>query len=201
MRTEADDIPRVRLPHTGLRVPDTTMAVTRYRQRSGTVAFTATLMHGRDVVGALRNDGNGGPTCLTAAEPDQAAAEQYAGLCLTEEGDPVTSLEQLIEDLLVEHVLSVKVTEYAAAGRLPLRLMQHLVLGDDGQPSPVFPPRPTEQASAAMPGKQADWTAVATAVAEYMPTPGPCDWWQAWHRGRWQDLTDRPDGVRAGLYA
>lgn len=194
------DITRVRLPHTGLRVPDLALTITGIRQWEGpdTVAFKATLRRGKAIIARITNDGWGGSTCTEAVTTGVLDdLDTYAQQCLTEESDPLPALEHLIDALVDEHVWAGKVTDVAAEGRLPLRLMEHVVVGDDGDPIGGFPPHPTTWCSSTRPTQPKEWKA----LAEQLPTPGRTDWWQAWTSKGWRDVTRRPARVRSDLYA
>jgi hypothetical protein len=195
------DITRVRLPHTGLRVPDLSLTITGYKDRKGqdTAAFTANLRRNGAIIGRIENGGYGGETGLEADPAQFVDLDSYARLCRNEEGDDLTRLEQLLDALIDEHVWATAVTEIAAQRRLPMRLMQHVVI-DDGKPAAGFPPAATDCRHTQVPGTNDEWTALSESVAS-RNTPDPFDWWQAWYGGRWRDVTTRPATIRTELYA
>lgn len=187
----------VRLPHTGMWVPDRSLAVTNYKQlkTSGGVAFTATLRRGRRCVGVVENGGHGGVTVLhpdDRREFNEQHLEEYAGLCRTAEGEPV-SAEWLLEELVTEAEWDRKVKRATARGVLQLRLMDASSEG--------LAPWTVASWSCSMPRDDRQWASLAgqiTAIPDAAPTDG--QWWQGWTGRAWRDVTSRPAGVDAGLY-
>ncbi len=204
-----DDITRIRLPHTGLRVPDRALTVTGYRHRNthDGVWFRATInIHGKKV-GAVENEGYGGPTCYLgdADHPlygdTEIALTGYAGRCLTEEGTRLTNLEELLDEIVTEHEWTLKAAEAAVKGKVLLRLMDHMLGGDD-KPVEGFPPRPTWDTLAEHPGDdRKHWAALRVGLGTPQLAPGPYGWWQGWHKDRWQDVTRRPACVAGDLHS
>lgn len=199
----------LRLPHTGLRVPDRSLSLTNYQARptDDGAWFQATVNIGGTRVGIVENAGLGGPTCLTA-EPDHpvhgdvfAVLDEYARHCRTEEGDPVTNLEELLDELVAEHEWALKVADASHKGRLLLRLMAFVLVGDDNLPIAGFPPRPDTSTTSAIPDSAAHWTKLGVALNTTSAlAPGDLGWWQAWHADHWKDLTPRPVLAAADLY-
>jgi hypothetical protein len=121
----------IRLPHTGLRIPDDQLNVTPYKQLTthDGVAFTANLKRGKNIVGTIENEGCGGETRFhsrylrndAVALTEQALAD-YAARCRTESGEPVT-VEHLLDELVDEFEWTKKITRQHARGGAQLRLM------------------------------------------------------------------------------
>lgn len=191
----------VRLPHTGLRVPDTSLSVSRYKalETSDGVAFTANLRVGNKIVGQIEDLGNGGETMLQPrdwrvyGETEFAA---YAARCRTEEGTEVNA-ELLLNELITEHEWTLKVRNTDAKRRLLLRQMAHAMSTETERAD--YPPYPQGETSSKVPGSEAQWTTLRDVLLKRMP-PGPHGWWQGWHGGRWRDVTPRPEGVNTELY-
>jgi hypothetical protein len=204
----SDDITRLRLPHTGLRVPDRSLSVTGYRSRNTEdgVWFRATINIQGTKVGQVENDGYGGPTGY-CGDPDhpiygdtEIALTGYAARCRTEEGDKLTNLEALIDEIVSEHEWERKAADAAAKRKVLLRLMDHLLSGDD-KPVPGFPPCPMASNMAGIPATKQHWAKLRQVLTDTPGLkPGPYGWWQAWHEDRWQDVTRRPASVTGDLY-
>jgi len=188
----------VRLPHTGLRVPDHSLSLSVYREHStsGGVAFSANLRVNSHVVGLVENQGHGGGTWLRAddwrAYGEQDLAE-YAARCRSEDGQPVT-VEDLLDALIDEHDWTRKVAAAGRRGAMVLRLMDHALSGDERLPD--FPPYPQD---ATVVSSRVPWPLLVKRVLAEMP-PGPHGWWQAWTGECWRDVTPRPTGVSTALY-
>lgn len=194
------NITLLRLPHTGMRVPDSSLSVTDYQARptDDGAWFKADLTLFGRLVGSVENDGNGGSTTL-CSDPDhpiygdvEVALAGYARRCRTEEGDRL-GLEELLDELVAEHEWTLRIDDTAKKHRLLLRRMAFIA--DD------FPPRPTADATSAVPSTPKDWTALRkglTADRDFAPTGG--SWWQAWHENHWRDATRRPAKVNPDYY-
>lgn len=184
----------VRLPHTGLRVPDLSLSLNRFRQHrtSGGVAFSANLRVDNRIVGLIENLGDGGGTWLRADDwraygEDQLAA--YAARCRSEHGDPITA-EDLLDTLVDEHDWASQIRAARRRGLMVLRLMGRPPSAADVSSYPQDITRVDAQAP---------WALVVRRMPLIMP-PGPHGWWQAWTDEHWRDVTPRPVGVRTDLY-
>ncbi|MGI5214840.1 hypothetical protein [Plantactinospora sp. CA-290183] len=191
----------IRLPHTGLRVPDTSLSVTAYREltTSDGVAFTANLRVDSKIVGTIENEGHGGMTLLQPRDwrtYGEKQIEAYAARCRTEEGTAVTA-EHLLDELIEEADWARKARGAAAKQRLLLRLMDHIL--ENGSERADWPPYPRYRTDSPMPVSETQWNALRDELLDRTP-PGPHGWWQGWHEGRWRDVTPRPQGVRTDLY-
>lgn len=191
----------VRLPHTGLRVPDTSLRVTAYRgaETGKGLAYTANLWTGGAIVGTIENDGQGGlaffrPTHQRTYGDDQLAA--YAERCRTEEGDDVY-YEWLLEMLISEHQWARDVVDTAVKGKLLLRKMGFPM--STATERADYPPTPQAAWDTERPTRDIQWTRL-TCLLQLKHKPGPHAWWQAWDKSRWRDVTPRPEGVDAELY-
>lgn len=190
-----DTATTVRLPHTGLRVPDRRLSLTHYRElaTSAGVAFTANLRVGGRIVGLIENEGRGGMTWFRASDwriYSEKQLEEYAGRCRTEDGE-TPNVENLLDTLVDEHDWTSKVKAATRTGKLQLRLMDASISG--------FPPFAHGEARSAVPDDDKQWKALAEQVLNRM-APGPDGWWQAWTDQGWRDVTPRPQGVSAELY-
>lgn len=189
----------LRLPHTGLRVPDRSLSLTRYRELSTSdgVAFSANLRVNNRIVGLVENQGHGGGTWLRADDRrvyGEVHSADYAARCRSEEGEPVT-VENLLDALVDEHDWTRRIAAAGRRGAMVLRLMDHALSGTERLPD--FPPYPHDRATIA--NARVPWPLLVKRVLAEIP-PGPHGWWQAWTDERWQDVTARPEGVRKDLY-
>lgn len=201
--TEHDET-TIRLPHTGLRVPDRSLTVTAYKEliTHDGVAFTANLRADRKIVGTIQNEGYGGPTGFYSHNPDvfgDAQVEQYAARCRTEE-DHIVDYETLLNTLIDEHDWERKTRSADRRRQLLLRQMGHLMASDDevydGQP-----PYPQGDALYTAPATGAPkWAAIGAHLLKEAPLPDTYSWWQGWTGDRWIDLTARPASVSPDLY-
>lgn len=193
----------LRLPHTGLRVPDLSFSIGRYRPAGGeeSVQFTANLWRLDQLVGTVENDGRGGMTFFRPSNRavfDDEHLAAYAQRCRTEEGGEV-SPEWLLEMLVSEHQWTWSVRDAQVKGRLALRKMGFL-MATETERAGDWPPTPlAEWADSKVPTRESHWSRLKFVVLLKMP-PGPHAWWQAWHGGRWRDVTDRPKDVDPKLY-
>lgn len=201
--TTDTDVTTIRLPHTGLHVPDATLSVAAYRQhqtRDG-MAFTASLRVNCKKVGLIENDGHGGETGFFPDYPASYGYKQireYAGECRTEQGEPVT-VEDLLNELIEERQQAKWVADATRKGQLALRMMDHCLVGDDDLPIAGFPPDPLEMLATNKPGNQAQTKALAKELLAKYP-PSSHGWWQMWNGGGWHDITPRPAREDKELY-
>lgn len=193
--TNTDATTTVRLPHTGLQVPDNTLSVSAFKELSTHcgVAYTANLRHRNRIVGTIENGGTGGMTMFHANDWrtfGEKELEAYAARCRTEEGEDVT-VENLLDELIDEHDWARKVATAARHEKLQLRLMEQAIAG--------FPPFAHGEARGKVPANAKQWEDLTAQVLAKMP-PGDNGWWQAWTGKGWKDVTPRPAGVSAELY-
>jgi hypothetical protein len=195
-----DDTTRIRLPHTGLRVPDRSLSITGYRARPADCGawFTANINVNGQLVGQIRNNGDGSPTTLFADSDHpiygdaEVALAGYARYCRTEEGARL-GLEELLDELVAEHEWTLKIADAEKKHRMLLRLMALLAEG--------FPPRSPEDTTSEVPQQPKHWNALRRALTGHTRlAPGKGTWWQAWYQNRWQDATRRPAKVDSDLY-
>jgi len=199
MTTNTDDT-TVRLPHTGLWVPNRSLSVTALRQMQthDGVAYTANLRMDNRIIGTIENEGCGGMTRFFPRDYRAYGEKQldaYAERCRSEEGGPVTA-ENLLDELIDEYDWTRKTAAAQRKGQMLLRLMDHILR--DGVER-VGDPYPRGEASSAIPRNDRHWQELATQVLDRMD-PGPHGWWQAWTGTAWRDVTPRPDGVSPELY-
>lgn len=199
--TNDTDVTPVRLPHTGMLVPDRSLSITALRQMQtyDGVAYTANLWLDNRIAGTIENGGQGGPTTFFAHDRHQFGEDHladYAAHCRTEEDTPVTA-ESLLDELVNEYDWTRKAAAAQLKGRLLLRLMDHILGYDDER---VGEPCPRDDAASAVPGNDKQWQELTKQVLARMD-PGPHGWWQAWTGTAWRDVTARPDGVSTELYS
>lgn len=200
--TPGADVTTVRLPHTGLQVPDRSLSVSRYRaqETSHGVAFTANLRVNNRVVGLIENTGHGGMTTFSPHDFrtfGQRELEAYAAQCRTQEGEVVTG-ENLIDELVTENDFAFEVAAARRMGRTVLRLMAYPLAGEDERVA-GFPPRPQQIIDGAIPRSDAQWAETTRDVQVKFPPPAH-SWWQAWTGQQWRDVTTRPAGTDPNLY-
>ncbi len=187
--------PPVRLPHTGLRLPDRRLSITRYKQVPGGAGFTAWLRVDGLHAGVIEGDHDGRLRTFAPTDPagGWVVLAQYAARCRTGHGGELT-VKRLLEDLVTETLWARHAGAAERAGRLLLRLLDH-VAGPDG----VRADHPSVQgrADSAMPRSIKQWKELAALLRRTMP-PGRHGWWQGWTNSRWRDVTAPPDGVPAG---
>ncbi len=120
----------LRLPHSGLRVPDRRLRVASLKQLAlaDGVAWTAALLCDGRLVGRIENDGQGGETFFRPL-PDQGFGESelraYAATCRTDEGTPA-EVEAVLEALVHEHEGESIVRGYIRWNCIPARLLTAL---------------------------------------------------------------------------
>ena len=187
----------VRLPHTGMWVPDRIFTVSNYKEiktHCG-VAYTANLRRNRKLVGIIENSGTGGMTFFHADDYKvfgERDLEEYAGRCRTAEGERVT-VEDLLEQLVSEADWDRRIKRAATRGRMEMRLMD--------ASDPILPPWSVIQWGCTVPRNDKQWVALAHQIVE-LPEARPQDgqWWQGWDGKAWRDVTERPKHVNAELY-
>jgi hypothetical protein len=118
------------LPHTGLRVPDTRLSVSRLHQvqMHRGVAYTATLRLDTTIVGAIENEGTGGPTMFiprNRTDFGDAHLDAFATACRTATG-ATPDVEQVLEDLITEYDTARTLRRAAGKGRTLLRQVGHI---------------------------------------------------------------------------
>lgn len=186
--------PAVRLPHTGLWVPDQSLDVIRYKEHTTGcgVAFTAVLRHHRTPVGAIENHGTGGMTFFYPTDHavfGETHLEVYAARCRTAEGEPATA-EDLLNELVEEGTMTRTVARAERRKRLALRRMD-INLGAA---------YPNGEWESRIPTTDAQWKTLTAEIVGTDGATGDGQWWQAWHNGAWRDVTARPAGVGPDLY-
>ncbi len=191
------NVTTVRLPHTGLHVPDRSLTITAFKSlaTSDGYAFTGNLRRNNKQIGTIENHGTGGMTFFHPVDFrafGERELNEYAAQCRTEEGGPVTA-ELLLDDLIEELLYEREIKKLGKQGRTLLRLMDNTY--------PNSGPYSFTQMGARMPGTDAHWKELARQVAARPDTkPRAKQWWQAWNGTGWIDLTTRPAGVSAELY-
>jgi hypothetical protein len=198
------DVTTVRLPHTGLHVPDLSLTITGYREHATTdgLAFNAKLRHNKQIVGVVENHGTGGMTFFYASNPatfGETHLEAYAGQCRNElsfggahkTGYGLTT-EWLLDELVEEADWARKVTQAANRARMPLRLLD---ASTDG-----IRPYALRAGDCAIPASDREWTAIGKSIAEHKAMkPDHQQWWQGWNGRFWRDVTARPKTVDVNL--
>lgn len=195
----------IRLPHTGLRTPDTRLTVTslsEFETPRG-VAFTSTLRLDNKIVGTIQNQGNGGDTRFESKylrDDPKALTEgqlaEYAAKCQTEAGNPVT-VERLLDELVTEFDWTRRIQKAEKKGCAKLRMMARIFGAED---MPANEPYARSDASWTTPADCADLTAVSAAFTKQASADDENTWWQLWRGGKWVDVTTRPTSVPADLY-
>lgn len=112
------------LPHTGMRVPDTSVRVTRIDDltlNSGNIAFRAEVQAAGRPLGTLHDDGQGGATVFSPRNPKAALIMQFfVSLSRDRNGDPL--LDETVYDHLVEEFeLAEMVAQTIAESRYAVR--------------------------------------------------------------------------------
>lgn len=186
----------IRLPHSGLTVPDSSYTVTSYKehQTHDGVAFTATLRRNGKIIGHIENDGRGGPDTFypnTAGgmREQRDALEAFAARCTDARG-VTPDLELLLGDLVTEYQTSRAIARATKRGNTLLRLLADHEFGD----GPMGWPSATATTEA-RPAEAADRERLrAHLLGDPELAPPALGWWQIWDAGerRWTDVTDRP---------
>lgn len=177
----------VRLPHTGISVPDPDLRVTALQLSPGPDgdAYTGTLRLGRRVAGVLVNDGFGGPTGYQPAPGSPLSPRLLAAVVAAsrdEHGDPIAETEFL--DALVTEYENVQHVEIARRlGRSAVRMRAPLG-ADDVLAASHYTARCVVVAAADTPEQRDE----LIAALHQQPTPEGA-WWQLWTGDRWDDLT------------
>ena len=186
------DVTTVRLPHTGLHVPDLSLTITGYREHATTngAAFNGKLRRNNKIVGVIENHGTGGMTFFYASAPatfGETHLEEYAAQCHNENGNAVNA-EALLNDLVEETFWVRKLAQDAVLKRMPLRLLDATATG--------IRPWATRAGECAIPDDDRQWTAIGKAlIASAAMRPGRGQWWQGWNGRFWRDVTARPKNV------
>jgi hypothetical protein len=186
------DVTTVRLPHTGLHVPDRSLTITGYKEHETQdgVAFAARLRHNNKIVGRVVNHGTGGMTFFYADRPavfGETHLEAYAAQCHNEGGGAVTA-EWLLDELVEETSWARIVAKEADNKMMALRLLNATTTG--------IRPWATRSGVSAIPADDRQWTAIGKAIAaKPSMRPGRGQWWQGWNGQFWRDLTARPKSV------
>jgi hypothetical protein len=186
----------MRLPHSGLTVPDTSYTVTSYKdhQTHDGVAFTATLRLNGKIIGQIENDGRGGPdifypTTAGGMREQRDALEAFAARCADARGI-TPDVELLLGDLVTEYQTSRAINRATKRGKTLLRLLEDHEFGDGpmGWPSMAA----TIEARTAWAADRARVRAHLLGDPELAPPA--LGWWQLWDAGEsgWIDVTDRP---------
>ncbi len=192
-----NNVTTVRLPHTGLHVPDRSLTITALKtlNTSDGYAVTANLRRNNKRVGRIENHGTGGMTFFYADDFkvfSDRELDAYAAQCRNEVGGTVTT-ENLLDDLIEELLYQREINRMAKRGGTLLRLMDNSL--------PNFPAYSSKQMSARMPGNDAQWRQLAREVATRADAKTDADqWWQGWNGERWIDVTARPAAVDTELY-
>lgn len=192
--TDTDET-TIRLPHSGMWVPDLSLSLTAYTEMQTThgVAFKANLRVNKKAVGVVENTGRGGMTMFYASDPKtfgENHLRDYARRCGTAEGKTVDP-EMLLDQLVEEHDWSRRVASAARRNRLVLRQMDHYYEDEA--------PFVTEIAQSMVPRHDKDWAQLSRQISEKV-RPSSKSWWQAWTGTAWRDVTARPDGTNKDLY-
>jgi hypothetical protein len=125
----------VTLPHTGIRVPSTSLRITAVRDLASTPdggAYTATLQMGAIPVGHVHNEGWGGPTTYDTADGSPFDLDQLAAFVAASRdanNEPLTE-DGLLEELVTEYEGAAHVAEATRLGRSAIRLQEPLGEGD-----------------------------------------------------------------------
>ncbi len=190
-----NDVTTVRLPHTGLRVPDRSLTLTAFKsmQTHDGVAFNANLRHNKKRVGVVENHGTGGMTFFYADNPKvfcEKHLDEYAARCRTEEGNKLDS-ENLLDTLVEEDQTQRSIDRLGRQGKTYLRLFD----------ATYGAPYGSDSASCRMPANDNQWKTLARQLQGSTDMQaGPNQWWQGWTGDQWIDLTARPASVDPKLY-
>lgn len=186
---QTDELERIALPHSDLRVPRELqhLRVTSYRSfdTGDGEAFNAVLRRGRVKVGTIRNTGVGGSSSY---DPDPGSPFGYRELramvahCRTGAGDRVAE-EDVLDALVEECQSNRRISQAARAGRIALRM--RVPLGNSFYTPAVATAQPIRD------------TADRVQLARELDTDMPAETggrWQMWTGDRWDDLTATPHG-------
>ncbi|MER5608221.1 hypothetical protein AB0F93_00425 [Micromonospora tulbaghiae] len=195
--TESEKL--LRLPHTGLRVPDRSLSLSNMRTHQGRegLAYTATLRVDGKPVGQISDEADGRGCWLFPNDRSvygQDHLDAYAARCRTDAGRDVDA-ELLLAALGDEHAWNRKL-RMLPPGRMQMRRMEHIASDDD---EPRGEPFSAGEGNSAMPRNDEQLAVLAQRLMAEAP-PSRHGWWQGWRDGRWQDITERPDGVDPQLY-
>jgi hypothetical protein len=188
--------PPIRLPHSGLTVPDARYTVTSYRRHEthDGVAFTATLRLNGKIIGHIENDGGGGsdifyPNTAGGMREQRDALEAFAARCTDARG-VTPDVELLLGDLVTEYETSRAIARAATRGNALLRLMQDHDYGD----GPVGWPFQTATTEARPAGATDRERLRAHLLGDPELAPPALAWWQIGDAdaNRWIDVTNRP---------
>ncbi len=191
------DLTTVRLPHTGLRVPDRSLSVTGYKEMttSNGVAFTAKLRRNNQIVGVIENHGTGGMTFFYAGTPavfGETHLEAYAAQCRNEDGGTVNA-ETLLDELVEEADWARQINRLGKRGLMPLRLLDATSEG--------YRPYSIRSGHCAIPRSDREWVALGAEIGSTTAMrPADKQWWQGWNRVFWRDITARPPGIDPALF-
>lgn len=189
-----NDVTTVRLPHTGMRVPDRSLTVTGYKElkTSDGVAYTAKLRVDNRIVGLIEQGGHGGPTLFQAGDwrtYGERELAAYAAACRFETGSPV-DMENLLDFLVEEFDCAKRVAAAAVKGKMVLRL-----LDADGVADLGWPPQTVSEWSCRKPRSEAHWGEMSRQIVVKAGKPEAAQWWQGWDGQQWRDVTARPKDV------
>lgn len=196
--TTANDVTTVRLPHTGIHVPDRSLTVTGYKQHKTTdgVAFNAKLRFNNRIVGTIENHGTGGMTFFYPDKPvvfGEVHLEEYITRCRTAEGQPLTLVETLLDELVEEADWVRKVKRAGTKGETVLRLMDASI--EDMSPYAIG------EWGCTMPKSDTQWAQLSREIMNVRNgRPAADQWWQGWTGEAWIDVTARPKHVNPELY-
>ena len=191
----------IRLPHSGLTVPDPRYTVTSYQghETHDGVAFTATLRLHNKIIGRIENDGHGGPDIFypnTAGgmREQRDALEAFAARCTDARG-VTPDVELLLGDLVTEYETTRAIARAAKRGNTLLRLLQDHEFGD----GPMGWPSQTATTEARPAGAADRERLRAHLLGDPELAPPALAWWQIWDAdsSSWIDVTDRPAHLSA----
>lgn len=182
----------IALPHTGLRVPHTDLAVTslRHMPTPRGLAYTATLRLSGSIVGTVEDAGSGGGPIFRPRNTATFGYDEintYAAQCQTSWGN--ASTESVLGDLVEEYNTQRTINRHRNSGHLVCRRMQPITTGvtalvQRDLVTITYGPAPRSSA---------ERTALARFCAD-LTGEDPGDLWQAWNptEQRWTDLLAAP---------
>ncbi len=130
------------LPHTGLRVPDTSVQARNVRtlDTDDGYAWTADFYRGNRLLGTGQNHGDGGESTWRPVNlrPRQVEAEvaEFVAASRDEHGEEVTA-DFVLGSLVDEAIVAKQVDRFVRRGRVAIRVMYAIIAGGGDEPERV----------------------------------------------------------------
>ena len=175
----------IRLPHSGLLVPNADWKVTSYKSLNTAdgVAFNATLRWKNRIVGSAENQGYGGGTWARMHDNTaNVALDEFVQAARYDDGTNAGE-EQIMDDLVTEYEWTKRVRQSDKKNGTALRLMVAEKQFEGMQPYA------DEFAIWSAPITDANRDSMITQLGKHTHSDS---WWQVWNGQAWDDLTARP---------